>query len=261
MLPTKEIIESLLELGLNKYESKVYLTLISEGISTAKNISDITSIPYGKVYEIINSLATKGFVKILPSKPMKYHAISPKQAMSITKKKIEDKFEEIEGTVIRKLESLFEDSKQFNEPKSVFWVINGRSNINKKIEQMVGQAKDSLHILASENSLKRLVIHKEVLKAAKERGISIMIGGTINGENEEDAKSLGFCDLKNIPEVPSQFYSVDSTECLMVESIPDDEDIVYGRDLGVWITSKPFTNLIEHSFATHYKKGKSWMTE
>jgi sugar-specific transcriptional regulator TrmB len=40
---------SLLELGLNKYEEKVYLTLIEEGVSSAKNISNITGIPYGSV--------------------------------------------------------------------------------------------------------------------------------------------------------------------------------------------------------------------
>ena len=37
---------SLSELGLNKYEERVYLTLIEEGVSSAKNISDITGIPW-----------------------------------------------------------------------------------------------------------------------------------------------------------------------------------------------------------------------
>jgi hypothetical protein len=60
--PNQEIIEStLLELGLNRYEARVYQALIAEGTSTAKTISNITGIPYGKVYEVINSLAAKGF--------------------------------------------------------------------------------------------------------------------------------------------------------------------------------------------------------
>ncbi len=90
MPTTKNILQPLLEIGLSKYESKVYLTLIGEGVSTAKNISDITGIPYGKVYEIINSLSYKGFAMILPTKPMKYRAVSPYQAIQTAKKNIQE---------------------------------------------------------------------------------------------------------------------------------------------------------------------------
>ncbi len=96
----KNILQPLLELGLNKYEAKVYLTLITEGISTAKNISDITGIPYGKVYEIINSLSHKGFAMVLPTKPMKYRAISPYNAIQTAKKDAQEKYEKIESNLL-----------------------------------------------------------------------------------------------------------------------------------------------------------------
>ena len=98
---TNQILKPLLDMGLSKYEAKVYLTLISEGISTAKNLSDITGIPYGKVYEIINSLSQKGFSIILPSKPMKYQAISPKETIITAKKYMHKKLEMIESRLIK----------------------------------------------------------------------------------------------------------------------------------------------------------------
>ena len=101
MLLTKEVLTALSELGLNKYEAKVYLTLITEGISTAKNISDITSIPYGKVYEILNVLASKGFVVTLPTKPMKCQAVSPKELTEIVKKDIRKKWKNLKQLFLR----------------------------------------------------------------------------------------------------------------------------------------------------------------
>jgi len=255
-MPTKDIISLLLELGLNKYESRVYLTLVSEGISTAKNISDITSIPYGKVYEIINSLATKGFVTTLPSKPMKCQAISPKDVITMMKDKMHERFSKLEKQALKELEPLFAESRKFTESKSAFWMINGRANLNKKMEELIAKAKKQICIYASENGLKRLVIHKEPLLEAKSRNVDIFVGSTITKDNIEDANSMSFCQLRHVNDVPSQLLSIDGKESLMIEPVPDDDNIVYGRDLGVWIASDSFTKLLENSFVTNYKRGK-----
>ena len=144
MLSTKTVLTPLLELGLNKYEAKVYLTLIGEGISTAKNISDITGIPYGKVYEIINSLAAKGFCTTLPTKPMKCQAISPKEAIAAAKQSVEKKYQKLERHVLNELEPMFTESKKFIEPKGIFWILNGRANVVKKIDELIQKARKSI---------------------------------------------------------------------------------------------------------------------
>src|SRR3990172_3614463 len=93
---TQEVIESaLVELGLNRYEARVYLALISEGVATAKTLSNITSIPYGKVYEVIDSLVGKGFALTLPTKPVKCRAVPPKESLERVKQKTQEKFEKV----------------------------------------------------------------------------------------------------------------------------------------------------------------------
>ena len=52
------------EIGLNKYESSAYLTLLKEGISEANTISQKSNIPMGKVYEVLESLKNTGLVEI-----------------------------------------------------------------------------------------------------------------------------------------------------------------------------------------------------
>ena len=256
MLSTKNMITPLLELGLNKYEAKVYLTLIAEGTSTAKNISDITGIPYGKVYEIINSLANKGFCMILPSKPMKCQAISPKEAITASKKKIEDQYKKLEKQVVKQLEPMFAESKQFKEPKSIFWVINGRANVVKKLEELFANAKKQINVYTTSNGLSRLLLQKEILKEAHNRGIEINIAAVTNKEVLDEVKSLNFCNIKHISEAQNNLFSVDGNECLVVEPIPDDDNILYGRDLGMWVQSPSFTKFLERFFVTDFKKAR-----
>ena len=256
MLSTKDLISPLLELGLNKYEAKVYLTLIGEGISTAKNISDITGVPYGKVYEIINSLSSKGFSTILPSKPMKCQAVSPSNAIIITKKNMEEKYEKLEEYVQKELEPMFTESKRFVEPKGIFWVINGRANVVKKIDELIQKAEKNINICCSSNSLSRLILHKELLQEAKNRGITLSIGGVINKEVLDELKSLNFCDIRRIKNAENNFFSIDNKECLIIEPIPDDDNIVYGRDLGMWVSSPSFTKFMDGFFISNYKRAR-----
>ncbi|MFH1682594.1 MAG: helix-turn-helix domain-containing protein [Candidatus Woesearchaeota archaeon] len=172
MESTKDLITPLLELGLNKYESRVYLSLITEGTSTAKNVSSITGIPYGKVYEIITSLSNKGFCILLPSKPMKCKAVSPQNVVKKTKEDAEERFHKLEKQISNKLEPLFGKTKEFSESKGVFWVVNGRSNIIQKVEELMGKASQYIQIYTTENGLKRLTIHKNELLKAKERELT-----------------------------------------------------------------------------------------
>jgi len=261
MLSTKTMITPLLELGLNKYEAKVYLTLIGEGISTAKNISDITGIPYGKVYEIINSLATKGFCNILPSKPMKCQAISPKEAIKNTKKDAENKFEKLEKHVLNELEPMFTESKRFVEPKGVFWIINGRANVVKKIDELIQKAQKSICVHCSSNSLSRLILHKELLQEAKNRGVSLSIAGVITKEIIEEIKSLGFCDIRKVKSAENNYISIDNKESLIIEPIPDDDNIMYGRDLGIWVSSPSFTKFMDEFFHANFKRAREVFPE
>ena len=253
MADTKNILKPLAEIGLSKYESKVYLTLIGEGVSTAKSISDITGIPYGKVYEIINSLSYKGFSMILPSKPMKYKAISPMQAIIAAKKDNKEKFQKIEESMIKYLEPMFTKNKNFTGPKSIFSIVNGRSNVVNKTEELIKKAIKNINIQCSANSLARLTLHKDTLKEAANRGIKISIAGITNKENLEEIKSLNFCNLKCINSSKNNFISIDGKESLIIDPMPDDDNIIYGRDLGMFALSSSFTRFIDSFFESNFK--------
>lgn len=253
---SEKLLAVLSEMGLNKYESKIYLTLILEGTSTAKNISDITSIPYGKVYEIIDSLAAKGMVMTLPTKPMKCQAVHPKESITLLKKNYKEKIENFEEVVSREIVPIFMQNRQFTDPEGTFLVLKGRSNANKKIEAIIGSAKEHLYISMSKNGLKRLGFHKELLDEANSRGVKIMVAGEIDRDNYEDIKSLDGCDFRHLNGIPSHFFSVDGSECMMVEPLPDDDNFAYGRDLSLLFSKPCFTKFLEGYFEIVFSRSK-----
>ena len=249
------LVNSLTEIGLNRYEAKVYLTLIEEGLSTAKNISDITGIPYGKVYEVINSLTSKGFSVILPTKPLKCRAIPPSEAIIHVRKRTNEKLEKIEKIVLSELNPLFIKTKEFIDQKCNFVLLNGRANINKQIEKLIINSDNTLNIFTSENGLKRLVFYKQLLKDAHNRNTKIFISTKITRNNIEDAISLNFCDIRHVGDTKNHLFS-NGNESIIIESVPDDDNIIHGRDYGIFINSNSFTKFFNELFISKFKTGK-----
>jgi len=74
-------------LGLNRYESSVYETLVKHGVSTAFSISKNSKVPYGKIYEVLEELIKKGLVRIVPGTPKRYSIADPKVVADIISEK------------------------------------------------------------------------------------------------------------------------------------------------------------------------------
>ena len=62
--------------SLNLYEVKLWAAILSRGISTAGELSDIADVPRSRTYDVLESLERKGFVVVKPEKPIKYGKIT-----------------------------------------------------------------------------------------------------------------------------------------------------------------------------------------
>ena len=90
MVVTQQILDALKQIGLNLYERKLWVALLSRGTSTAGELSSLAKVPHSRTYDVLESLAEKGFVMIQTAKPLKYVAITPSEALERVKKKIMD---------------------------------------------------------------------------------------------------------------------------------------------------------------------------
>jgi len=69
-----DIMLYLQRLGLTRYQSSVLSTILTKQNTTALEISDITSVPYTKIYSVLDSLRYMGFVEADLERPMRFRA-------------------------------------------------------------------------------------------------------------------------------------------------------------------------------------------
>jgi len=86
------VVEILKSFGLSEYESKALLALLSRGVLTAKEISEIARIPRTSVYDVMNSLVSKGLVEVF-GKPLKFKALSSDEIIDLLSKKVKKNLE------------------------------------------------------------------------------------------------------------------------------------------------------------------------
>jgi len=73
---------SLRDLGLSEYESQTYRTLLDHGPTTAKELSNASGVPMGRIYDVLNGLESSGLVRSqAASRPKKYVAVEPDTAL------------------------------------------------------------------------------------------------------------------------------------------------------------------------------------
>src|SRR5512137_2589612 len=82
--------------GLNLYEVKIWSALLSRGVATAGELSDIANVPRSRSYDVLESLEKKGFVIMKVGKPIKYLAVPPAEAIERVKKRIKVQADEDE---------------------------------------------------------------------------------------------------------------------------------------------------------------------
>jgi sugar-specific transcriptional regulator TrmB len=138
--------ETLHNMGLNAYEIDAYTTLLEVGQLTAMEISREAKVPYSKIYEVLNSLKEKGWIKSSETRPFKYYPVSPLEATAFTKQKLEDKYIGWEQTVAETLQPLYEKRELVERPDIL--ILHGQQAVVAKLEEVLKKATKEVMIAA-----------------------------------------------------------------------------------------------------------------
>ncbi len=230
MVASQETLDALEDIGLNMYERKIYSALISRGVSTAGELSEMTNVPRSRAYDVLESLAEKGFAILKPSKPMQYVAVPPEEALENTKdlhrQEMEEQIDRIDrfkdSEAVNELQTLYNEGVQRVEPGEMTGTVKGRYNVAKHLGNMFTDASNEIKIMTTEDGLADLhENHMDDLEAAQESGVNVRILAPLSESNRE-----AFDAVSGVAEVRHLHDDMESRPESRVH-IVDDEGVVF----------------------------------
>jgi sugar-specific transcriptional regulator TrmB len=250
--------------GLNLYEVKIWTALLSRGVSTAGELSDIANVPRSRSYDILESLEKKGFVIMKLGKPIKYIAVQPSEVVERVKKNMKQdadervkRLEELKKTdVIQELNSLHTQGVELVEPSDLSGSLKGRHNLYNHLELTIRNAEKTVTIMTTSAGLLRKIEGlMPVFEQVKKRGVKIRIAAPLNSkEAEKVAKEMaGIAEIRHT-DAKARIVIVDSKELIFM--VMDDAEVHPTYDIGIWINTPFFAKALEELFDIAWKDMK-----
>lgn len=264
----KDFIDRLKLFGLNSYEAKIWVALLSRGVSSAGELSDISNVPRSRSYDVLESLEKKGFIVMKIGKPIKYIAVPPNEVLERVKQRIRQEAE-LEATNLTKLKDseLLSDLSVLHtkgvdlvEPTDLTGSFRGRDRVYDQLHMMVKSAQEEFILVTTTNGLARKAeFLLRALQKASERGVSIKIAAPLSEETKEAEELLkGIAEIRHLDHVRARFAIADGQEITFL--LFDDQDIHPSYDVGIWANTPFFaqaiTQLFEIVWNTLEKKAK-----
>ncbi len=248
---------------LNLYEVKIWTGLLSRGVSTAGELSDIANVPRSRSYDVLESLEKKGFVVMKLGKPIKYIAVSPEEVLERVKKNVKQqaeenvkKLENLKSTdIIQELNNLHTQGVELVEPADLSGSIRGRHNLYNHLELTIRGAQKTVTMSTTTQGLMRKGEgFKPVFEQLVKRGVKIRIVAPLTKETEPIVKELeGVAEIRDA-HVKARFTIVDGEE--MIFMVMDDSEIHPTYDVGIWINTPFFASALEEYFELAWKQMK-----
>lgn len=165
--------KALEHVGLTNYEMRAYTSLLISGSQSAQTLSQASGVPYSKIYEVLTSLGSKGWLSSDNSRPTIYTAHAPSTSIETTHRTREETFEQNGKTIIAELEPLYEKSGTSEKPDIL--VISGTVNITSRIMNMFESCKREVMIAMPHVGRELLVAALPKLRLLHDRGIKTTI--------------------------------------------------------------------------------------
>ncbi len=238
---------------LNIYEVKIWTALLSKGVATAGELSDISNVPRSRSYDVLEGLEKKGFVIMKLGKPIRYIAVKPDEIIRRLKQSVEEnnkkQLELLDNVrkeeVYKEMELLFQNGIINVDPTNLSGAIKGRKNTYAHLNSLLVNAKKTVTLVTtSEGFVRKVDYLKHTFKKLKEKGVKIRIATNISDNVKLAAKELnGLAEIKKLEGMKARFAIIDSKDVLLF--VQNDTEIHESNDTGIWVSTPYFAQALE----------------
>lgn len=246
MILKPEVVKKVKEhFDLNIYETKVWLALLSKGVVTAGETAEMSGVPRSRTYDVLESLAKRGFAIVKVGKPVKYIAVEPKTVLERMQTNVMNHAQEKVTTLANlkttsEYNELIQLHKEGMSPiklEDLSGHIKGRSNVLSKMKEMILAAEKEILIHTSIDDFEdksRVIL--SMLKNIDSEKVKVKIA--LNGDQHRIRRFASRNDLKiKESEQNGKYYVIDKKELLLMIHPESAEE-----EVGVWVNSPYFAN-------------------
>ena len=241
-------------LGLTMYEAQAYVTLTSLISSTASEVSEKSSIPRSKIYDVMNGLIKKNFIDVEDGRPLTYTVKSPVEVLNREKERID---EEIDDAITR-LTNTYENG--MSQVQAPIWRIYGVEKIIAQEVEIISRAKSSVNMRIGflfEGEGKALI---KAFKKKRSLKVNILASPTCYINDEEVNIIEMFRDAGiNIKKADIPFVKVmiaDSKEMMhtYTKFSEDKRNVIPETAIGIWNKYEEIAKNYDDRFMNQLKK-------
>lgn len=213
---TSDLVGSLEELGLSRYEAGAYLTMIRKGSLAASEISYYANLPRTKVYSTLKKLEKKRLSIVSQSKPLICSAIPPEEAFGDIVKLYERRSKNMKK-IVERLQRITDDQKPKASEERRYYILDPNSTL-EKIMSLIANSKSSVYAALDGWGIELMSRCRSAMIKAITAGVKIrLLLATQCLGNENLASIPEDIDMK-IGNVLSNVIIIDSSHLVAVDS-------------------------------------------
>lgn len=162
---------SLQKLGITQYGERIYTTLLAYGSSTAKELSQRSSVPPTAVYPVVQQLVEQGLVQRIDGSVQRFEAIPPKTALQQLTR---NRFLELKATKEQALEQLSKIEQQEEVVHTPIRLSQGKEQSIDYSTDVVELTKQTFYVLGwNLNHKKSVFAVMKLIRPLKKQGVDI----------------------------------------------------------------------------------------
>lgn len=179
MADTSDATQFFDRIELSEYEAKALEGILIHGRSTAPNLVEATGIPNARIYGVLDELADRGFIKVIPGRPKEYQ---PKAPAEILERAIENRKQDFESFQAD-LDELRDDfletfgpqyrraSEDISPTEELFYVVDVGEASESETRSIYRKAEKTVNVLTK--SFEYFDNIRPTFEDALERGVDI----------------------------------------------------------------------------------------
>ena len=144
-------------LDLSEYERTALTELLTLGRTTAPNLAEAAGIPKARVYGVLDSLADRGFVEVIPGRPKEYKPKSPAEIMERAAENRRREFEQFRRDIAEVREAFLAEfqpryeraHKEVTPTEELFHVVDVGDPSESETRRLYHEAAERVNVITN----------------------------------------------------------------------------------------------------------------